>query len=171
MQEDKIIGNEIVSLMGFSESDDRMLDLFEKLGVDKNEFDRDEDDGSFRIDLEDEKGLILSFDSSTPIEIKNSKYIGGQYLACIFFYYDFELLPYGLQELDSLEIIENKIGKKANYINKENKEKLYWMYKDLMWFTIIFEDETYSEINTIQINYYSNPEDSEMLEIMEPFKR
>jgi hypothetical protein len=166
----QVTGDEIVSLLGASESDDRMLDLFDKLGVDKDKFERDEDDGSFWIDLEEEMGLELQFDSTIPEELRNPRHIGGQYLVDVSFYKNNTFLPYGLEIQDSLERVELKLSKKANFIYAEDDAILLWIYEDLGEFSVEFEDNSYSRIDYISVNLYQNPTEASEEYIL-PFKR
>jgi hypothetical protein len=153
----KTLGDEIVTLLGVSESDDRMLDLFEKLGVDKNEFERDEDDGAFWVELEEEMGLELEFSDAVPKKLKDPQYIGGQYLVDITFYENCTFFPYGLRKEDSLTIVEEKINKKANYMSAEDDSILQWIYEDIGDLGIDFKDNTYKNMEGMGVSLYENP--------------
>ena len=166
----KNLGDEIVALLGVSESDDRMLDLFEKLGVDKNEFDRDEDDGAFWIELEEEMGLELEFSDAVPKELKNPQYIGGQYLVDISFYENNTFLPYGLQMEDSLETVEQKLNKKVNYMYPDDTTVLLWIYEDIGELGIEFKDNSFNNIEYVGVSLYEDPT-KKSEEYILPFKR
>ena len=168
----QVTGDEIVSLLGVSESDDRMLDLFDKLGVNKDEFERDEDDGSFWIDLEEEMGLSFEFSNVIPEEYRNPQYIGGQYLVSISMDYNFKPLPYNLLDTDDLDTIEKKLNRQANYILIDDNSSLVWLYEDLGDILIEFEDETWKSIVEIRCSIYIAPEMSDDFdEVLKPFKR
>jgi hypothetical protein len=166
----EIIGDEIISLLGVSESDDRMLNLFDALGVDKDAFERDEDIGSFWVELEDEMGLELEFNDSISEKYRKPEYIGGQYLVDISFYKNSIFLPYGLKIQDSLEIIEKKLQRDANYIYSEDECILLWIYEDLGEFSIEFENNSYKNIEYISVNLYQDPT-IKSKEFILPFKR
>ena len=163
-------GEEIVALLGVSESDDKMLDLFEKLGIDNDEFERDEDDGAFWIDLEDKMGLELEFSDAIPEEFRNPQYIGGQFLVDISFYENNTFLPYGLKMGDSLETIERKLGKKANYVATEDNDILIWLYECIPEINIDFKDNSYKKMEGMSMLLYEDSaEKSE--EYILPFKK
>jgi hypothetical protein len=166
----KTLGDEIVALLGVSESDDRMLDVFDKLGVDKNEFERDEDDGAFWIELENEMGLELEFSDAVPKELKDPQYIGGQYLVDISFYENNTFLPYGLKMGDSLKTIEEKIGRKANYVATEDDCILTWLYEDMPEIDIDFKNNAYDGMEGMGFMLYEEPT-KESEEYILPFKR
>jgi hypothetical protein len=164
----KTIGDELIALLGVSESDDRMLDLFDKLGVDKNEFERDEIDGAFWVELE-EMGLQLEFNDAVPKELKDPQYIGGQYLVEITFYENNTFLPYGLKMGDSLKKIEEKIGRKANYIATEYDNILIWLYENMPEMDINFKNNTYDCMEEICFLLYEDPSNTPPEYIL-PFK-
>lgn len=157
-------GNDIVKLLGYSESSNEVLDLFDALGIDKSEIERDEDDDSFDIIIQegddDTEGTAISFDNSLPEKYRKTKNIGGQFLNYIEFDYNFTPLPYGLIDEDSLEIIEEKLGRKANYIDIDDADILHWIYEDFGWLTITFEENSnYTSVMMVQLNVYDNPEE------------
>jgi len=164
-------GDEIVTLLGISESDDKILDLFEALEVDKDNLERDEDDGSFWIELED-IGLSLEFNNMIPEKYRNPQYIGGQYLVNVSLNYNFKPFPYGLTDEDSLDIIEKKLNARANYVLVDDNSTLVWLYEDLGDILIEFEDETWTSIIEIRLSLYQEPSKSDDFdEVMKPFKR
>jgi len=169
-------GDEIVALLGISESDDRMLDMFEALGVNKDEFERDEDVGSFWVDLEDEIGLMLTFNSSLPEQYRIPNHEGGQYLVGIMFDYNFKPLPYQLLEDNNLDIVEEKLNEKPNFISIDDSSRLQWVYENLNWLTIEFEDDTYSSIYSVGLSIFEDPIENwdgnnGFNTIIKPFKR
>ena len=58
-------GTEIVKLVGLPETDDRVLDLIDLLGVDVSKIERSEYDDVYSIVLDEEIGLDLSFTDTT----------------------------------------------------------------------------------------------------------
>jgi len=160
MNKYNVTGDEIVALLARSESDDMILDLFEKLEIDRSEIERDEDIDSFDIDLEEEIGLVLTFDSSLEEKYCVPKYIGGNYLVQVTFDYYFKPLPYNLDDAYDLDAIVNVLNKEPNYININDASRLYWFYEDLGWFTIEFEDESLSSIYSVDVKPYENPLDA-----------
>jgi len=182
MNKYNVTGDEIVALLGKSESDDKVLDLFEKLEIDRSTLDRDEL-GDYRIELEEEIGLTLFFSSVIPKSWKSKEYyIGGQYLIDAVFDYYFEPLPFGLNDENNLEEIIVKLGKEPNYISISDETKLDWIYKDIGTLSIEFEDESLSSIYTMHVRTYEDPlenwdsdedgdEDNGWNTVIKPYKR
>jgi len=185
MNKYNVTGDEIVALLGRSESDDKVLDLFEKLEIDRSAIERGEYDNSFDIDLEEEIGLVLTFDTSLEEKYCIPKYIGGQYLVQVTFDYYFKPLPYNLDDEYDLDTIVDVLNKEPNYINLNDDSRLYWFYEELGWLTIEFEDESLSSIYSVDVKPYENPldkwestrteegvsEGDGFGEIIKPFKR
>jgi len=183
MNKYNVTGDEIVALLGKSESDDKILDLFEKLEIDRSEIDRSEIE-SFDI-IDEDEGLFLTFNSTFSKQSMQNEYIGGQYLTGISFEYNFEPLPYTLKDDYSLKEIINTLGREPNYIDIDDPSSLHWFYEDLGWLSIEFEDETLSSIYTMGISLYENPldkwestkdeegvsEGDSFSEIIKPYKR
>lgn len=175
-------GTEIVKLIGLPETDSRILDLIDLLGVDMSEIERDEDDDSYWIELDEEIGLNLSFtDRLITPEQKNDS-IASIFLNDINFYEECKFLPFNIEILDTLESIEEKIGFKANYIEVIDEDKeideddmptytLYWIYEELGWVTIQFFEPTFFELFTLDVRPYENPETDSWKEIVKPFIR
>lgn len=168
-------GDELVTLMGLSESDDRILDLFDKMGIKLEDIERDKDIGDFMIDYIDKYGFALEFSSILPANftLENG---GGNYFIYINFNYIFNALPYEIDDKDNLETIEKKLGKKANYISKRDETELAWIYEDLGVFTVEFEDSNHTEIMNIIINLYEDPhldypKGQGWLDVYKPFER
>lgn len=173
----KINGTEIIKLVGVSETDVRVLDLISLLGIDRCKVERDEI-GDYRIELEDEMGLDLRFSSVIPTEMEQRKEnTGGLYLVDADFNDECDFLPFGITIEDNLEIVEGKIGKKANYVevideNLDTDEDdipsytLYWMYEDLGWLTIQFDESDYSNIFNINCQPYEDPDHKDFKDIM-----
>ena len=157
MNKYNVTGDEIVTLLGRSETDDKILDLFEKLEIDSSEIERDEDIDSFDIELEEDIGLTLTFDASLKEESCVPKYIGGQYLVQATFEYRFKPLPFGLDDEYNLETVITKLGEEPNYINIDNSSELYWFYEDLGWLSIEFEDESLTSIYYVDVKPFENP--------------
>jgi len=169
-------GTEIIQLIGLPESDDKILDLIEALGVDVSEIERDEDDESYWIELSDILGVDLNFNDVAYSEKQKNLNIGGLYLNDINFQSNYNFLPYGIEINDTLETIENKIGKKANYIRLEengepDEEVLYWIYENLGVFSIQFEDNQQNSIIAIDIMPYENPASEGFDELIKPYFR
>jgi len=175
-------GTEIVKLIGLPETDDRVLDLIELLGVDVSEIERSEYNDDYTIDLDDELGLMLSFTNTiiSPEQEKNS--IGGLFLNDIAFYEECTFLPFEIEVEDSLESIEEKIGLKSNYRDivdiPENADeddiptyRLHWVYKELGWFSIQFFEPTFTELASIHVMPYENPNTESYKRIVKPFER
>jgi hypothetical protein len=160
-------GNEILKLIGLSESDDRVLDLIEALGADRPEI--DEYEQMEDVDVEDKYGLSLSFNDIIITEAQRNSAIGGFFVSEIAFYPNCPFLPFGLSGSDNLKTCEEKIGKKANYSSNKDNTKMYWFYEDLGWFTIFFTDETHNEIEVITLKTYEDPRD-EGFTFLEPRK-
>ena len=169
-------GTEIIRLIGLPESDDKVLDLIEALEIDVSKIERDEDDGSYWIELSDTLGIDLSFNDIAFSEKQKDLNIGGLYLNDINFQSDYNFLPYGIQINDTLEIVENKIGKKANYIRLEengepDEEVLYWIYENLGVFSVQFEDNQQKSIMIIDIMPYEDPQAEGFDHKMQPYVR
>lgn len=176
-------GTEIVNLIGLSETDDRVLDLIDLLGVDVSKIARSEYNDDYWISLDEEIGLELSFTDTTTTPAQKANSIGGLFLNRIDFGDNCDFLPFGIEIDDSLESIEKKIGKKANYIMVIDEEEevdeddiptytLYWIYEDLGWFRIHFFEPSFTEVFAIDVQPYENPEDPERYKnIFKPFKR
>jgi hypothetical protein len=182
MNKYNVTGDEIVALLGRSESDDKVLDLFEKLEIDRSEIERDEDINTFDIDLREEIGLTLTFDYSLKEEYRIPKYIGGNYLVQVTFDYYFKPLPYTLDDGYNLDKVVEVLGKEPNYISIDDSSSLYWFYEDLGWLSIEFEDESLSSIYYVDVKPYEDPletwdmdedgdEDNGFNTIIKPFKR
>jgi len=183
MNKYNVTGDEIVALLGRSESDDKVLDLFEKLEIDRSEIERDEI-GSYNI-IDEKEGLFLTFNTALPVQKGKEEHFGGQSLTGISFEYTFEPLPYGLKDEYNLDKIINILEKEPNYIDIDDPSSLHWFYADLGCFSIEFEDETCSSIYTIGVSPYENPldrwestkdedgisEGDGFSEIIKPFKR
>ena len=162
-------GDELLALLGLSESDERILNLFESLEIKRDEIEVDEDIGSFWVDFEDDYGFALSFSDVLPASFITNIDIGGNYLVYVYFDYSFHALPYGIEDTDNLEMIEEKLEKKANYIDKDDDTKLTWIYEDLGVLTIEFQDNKYKEVINIIINLYEEPK--AWLDALSPFKK
>ena len=179
-----VTGDEMVALLGRSESDDKVLDLFEKLEIDRSEIERCEYTDSFNID-DEEEGFFLTFNSRFPTKNTQEEYIGGQYLATVSFDYIFKPLPYSLDDAYDLDAIVNILNKEPNYIDIDDASSLHWFYEDLGWLAIEFEDESLSSIYTMGVSPYENPldkwestkdeegvsEGNGFSEIIKPYKR
>jgi len=161
-------GDELLPLIGLSESDDKILDLFDKMDVKMDEIERDEDIDSFTIDYEDEYGFSLRFYKVDDGDYVIDNSIGGNYLTSVFFDYSCEDLPYGIDDEDNLEVVEQKIGKKANYINKDDQTLLCWLYEDIGFIVIEFQETSYDELMKIIVSPYIG---SSLLDGYTPFKR
>ena len=180
MNKYNVTGDEIVALLGRSESDEKVLDLFEKLEIDRSEIERDEL-GDYRIDLEESIGLTLRFSSVVPESLNLEEYIGGQYLVQITFDYYFKPLPYNLDDEYNIDKIVEILRKEPNYISIDDPSSLYWFYEDLGWLSIEFEDESLSSIYYVDIKPYEDPVENWEIDddgfengfntIMKPFKR
>ncbi|SFV64363.1 hypothetical protein MNB_SM-4-1155 [hydrothermal vent metagenome] len=162
-----INGNEIIKLIGLPESDDKVLDLFEDLGVNRPEI--DEDDCMEDINLKEKYGLNLAFDDNILTEMQKNYSGGGFFLCNIVFYSSCNFLPFGLNENDDLETIQKKIEKKANYSDTEDELNIYWFYPDLGWFTVYFTDNNFNKIAAISLKTYEDPTDEEF-DFLEPIK-
>ena len=184
MNKYNVTGDEIVALLGRSESDDKVLDLFEKLEIDRSTIERGEYDDSLNI-IDEDKGFFLTFNSILPKQNMQKEYIGGQYLTGISFEYHFEPLPYNLDDEYDLDTIVNVLNKEPNYIDINDPSSLHWFYEDLGLLSIEFEDESLSSIYTMGVSPYENPldkwestrteegvsEGDGFGEIIKPFKR
>jgi len=177
----KLNGTEIVSLIGLPETDDRVLDLIDLLGVDVSAIERGKYNDDYWISLDEEIGLDLSFTDCliTPAQKENS--FDGLFLNDISFGDNCYFLPFHIKIDDTLEDIENKIGKKANYIEVVDEDEkideddiptytLYWIYEDLGWFRIHFFEPTFTEVASIDIMPYQNPNDEKYTNIVKAFK-
>ena len=175
-------GTEIVKLIGLPETDDKVLDLIDLLGVDVRKIERSEYDDDYTIVLDEEIGLDLSFTDTTTTPAQKENSIGGLFLNRIDFGDNCNFLPFGIEIDDSLESIEKKIGKKANYTRVIDEEKevdeddiptytLHWVYEELGWFRIQFFEPTFTEVFAIDIQPYENPDDEGYKHIVKPFKR
>ena len=175
-------GTEIVKLIGLPETDDKVLDLIDLLGVDVSEIGRGEYDDNYTIDLDDKLGLILSFTDTIISSEQEKNTIGGLFLEDITFYEECNFLPFDIDTEDTLEIIERKIGLKANYsqVIDEKKEidddeiptyTLYWIYEELGWFRIHFFEPTFTELASIDVRPYQNPNTEGYKQIVKPFER
>ena len=172
-------GTEIVKLIGLPETDDRVLDLIDLLGVDVSKIERSEYNDNYWISLDEEIGLDLYFTDTTTTPAQKANSIGGLFLNDICFGDNCNFLPFGIEIDDSLESIEKKIGKKANYT--KIKKKVYedqiltytlcWIYEELGWFRIQFFEPTFTEVFAIDIQPYENPDDEGYKHIVKPFKR
>ena len=178
----KLNGTEIVKLVGLPETDDRVLDLIELLDVDVSEIERDEDTDSYWIDLSDEIGLTLSFNSTIISREQEENNIGGLFLYDITFDENCMFLPFNIDINDTLEVIEEKIGLKANYesIQKDEDERdedeiptytLNWVYEELGWLAIQFFEPTFTELAAVYVMVYDNINPESYKEIMKPFER
>ena len=173
MNKYNVTGDEIVALLSRSESDDKVLDLFEKLEIDRSAIERGEYDNSFDIDLEEEIGLVLTFNTSLEEKYCIPKYIGGNYFVDCLFTYEFEPLPYGLKDDYDLDKVIKTLGKVPNFRLSHDETACEWIYEDLGDIIIEFEDETLSSIYEVRVIVYDNPdfstEDFQNASI--PFKR
>jgi len=172
MNKYNVTGDEIVALLGKSESDDKVLDLFKKLEIDRSEIERDEL-GGFDIELEEEIGLGLSFNGSLDEEYCIPKYIGGNYFVDCLFTYEFEPLPYGLKDDYDLDKVIEVLGKEPNFRLSHDKTACEWIYEDLGDIIIEFEDETLSSIYEVRVLVYTNTDfaSEDFQDACIPFKR
>jgi len=175
-------GTEIVKLVGLPETDDRVLDLIELLGVDVSEIERGEYDDNYTIDLDDKLGLMLSFTDTIISSEQEKNTIGGLFLNNIAFYEECDFLPFNIKINDTLEAIEQKIGLKANYEDVMNEEqevdeddiptyRLHWVYEELGWLSIQFFEPTFTDLASIHVMVYENPNTEGYKQIVKPFKR
>lgn len=161
-------GEDIVKLIGLSLKDDKILNTLSSLDYEVPLY--DSSDQSFYS--EGNKGVTFSFQ---PSDTNN-----GLNLNSIEFDDSYILPPFGIQETDNLDIVEKKIGRKANYvsINDEFGEgeipsyTLYWNYKDLGSLTIQFDKNDYSGVWSISTRLYENYDNDEgWRKLIAPFKR
>jgi len=147
-------GDKIVELIGLPDYDDRVLDLLEALGEDRDTI----DDNYERT--EEKYGIILDFDYSKLNKKQKSDSSGAKFLNSIEFYYNFKKLPFGLDDTDSYDIVVQKLGKEADFIStdKDDASHRYWFFKErgyLIWMT--FEDDKLNEIYNLIVRTYEKP--------------
>ena len=173
MNKYNVTADEIVALLGRSETDDKILDLFEKLEIDRSEIESDEDDDTFNIELEEDIGLGLTFNGSLNEKYCIPKYIGGNYFVDCLFTYEFKPLPFGLNDEYNLEKVIEILGREPNFRLANDKTACEWIYEDLGDLIIEFEDETLSSIYEVRVLVYDNPDFSseDFQDASIPFKK
>jgi len=153
---------EIIKLIGLSISDEKIINLIKEQPI-------IDEDGIICIEF-DEIGLELGFDDLLITDKQRSESIGGLYLNDISFYND-DFFPFNIKSEDNLKEVEKKMDLQANYVDIEDPEGVFWMYKDLGWFTIQFTDEKYESVDSIYIRPFENPETDDFKAIMKLIKK
>lgn len=156
-------GEDIIKLIGLPMDDNRVLSTLLELNYEIPLF-ATKDRGFW---TEDSKGLALEFRPNNDYQ--------RVYLESIAFNMDYDFLPFGIDKNDNLDAVERKIGKKANFIDvdrEENPYLLYWIYEDLGYVWVQFDNSNYTGIWDISAKQFKNPEkDSGLSELIAPFKK
>ncbi len=160
----KLSGEKIAELIGLPESNSGVLDLLEVLGSERPSYD---EDGMCTIELSDDIGLDLGFDNKNYLSDEN---LDELYLNDIEFYSNCKFFPFGIKKSDGLLAVEEKLSKRANYIDIEDPSVYMWIYQDLWWLTVQFFDESCLGVDSIYVRPYENPEEN-LSEIAKPTKR
>lgn len=156
-------GTEIIKLIGLSKTDRRVREFIKDRPI-------NDEYGVISVDFDD-LGLELGFDGLTITDKQKAECIGGLYLNDICFYDNCNFFPFNISIEDNLKVVEEKMNLKANYIDINDPEGLFWMYEELGWFTIQFTDERYERVDSIYIRPFENPETSRLNTIMKLIKK
>jgi len=145
----KLIADEMIMLLGLPEHDDNILDILEYIGEDSETIEINSEK------VEEKYGFLFSFDYEILTEKQKKDTSGAKFLNQISFTYMFEKLPLNLNDTDNYNTIVKKLGIDAKYICQDDKNTLYWMFKEKGYMlVIIFEDERLEEVYELIFNTY-----------------
>jgi hypothetical protein len=148
---EKIDGNEIVNLMFLSMTDDKVIEMIDRLGMEQPVLDEKyEIEEVVTAGLNDDTGMFFTFR-----EIDGLSKDGMPNLTIISFDTDKNVIfPYKLEYGDSYKACCDKLGKKADYLSDLMDENRIWRtkLKDIeCGITLVFTDETLEKLDGLII--------------------
>ncbi len=151
---EKIDGNEIVNLMFLSMTDDKVIEMVDRLGMEQPILDENyEIEEVTKAGLHDDTGMFFTFK-----EIDGLSQDGMPNLTIISFDTDENVtFPYNLEYGDSYKVCCETLGRKADYYDDWMDENRIWRtkLKDIeCGITLVFTDETLEKLDGLIIHKF-----------------
>jgi len=150
----KLAAEEIINLLFLPMSDEKLLDIFEKLNIEVPVLDEEyEMEGSVWTEGEETSGIAIEF--TKPNDYSED---ADPIVKQIDFYNEFKVsFPFGLHKEDSLETVIKKIGRNPDFCNKRMSWSKQWVspLRDMEIVYAVHFKRDMKSINTIVITKFN----------------